>query len=187
LSQTEYSEPQLIHDCQRGDSGAFRVLVEQYRSTLFGTAYLMVRDRQLAEEAVQNATLKMWEHIASLRDNGSVKPWMMRILVNEVNQQFRKKRVPTVPLEEAADVADDCDADELLIQNENHHLLKQALVMLPPDQKEAIVLRYFADMTIPEIASATSEREGTIKSRISRGLERMEKMLAEEYRHGERR
>jgi RNA polymerase sigma-70 factor (ECF subfamily) len=154
---------------------------------LFGTAYLMVKDRQKAEEIVQDATLKIWEHIASLRDHNSVKPWMMRILVNEVKQQFRKKQVPTVPLEEAEELPDDCSVDESLIRSENHHILKQALGMLPHEQQEVIILRYSADMTIPEIASVTSVREGTIKSRISRALERMQKIMAGNDGHRERR
>lgn len=187
MNKATYSVEELIQRSQRGDGEAFRILIEQYRSALFGTAYLMVRDRQIAEEAVQDAILKMWQHIASLRDHERVKPWLMRILVNEVNHQFSKKSVLTVPLDQASELADDCDADEMLIQGENNHLLKQALAMLPVEQKKVVVLRYFADLTIPEIAAATSNPEGTIKSRISRALDRLRKIMNNSNERGERR
>jgi RNA polymerase sigma-70 factor (ECF subfamily) len=85
-------------------------------------------------------------------------------------------------MEYATEITDDYDADEELVQNENHHLLRQSLSLLPAEQREAVVLRYFADLTIPEIAATTSARQGTIKSRLSRALDRLEKIMGEEQR-----
>jgi hypothetical protein len=58
LNKPEYSEEKLIHLSQKGDEGAFRTLVECYRSELFGTAYLITQDRQMTEEAVQETIIK---------------------------------------------------------------------------------------------------------------------------------
>ncbi len=183
MNKPVFSEQELIRHCQQGDGEAFRFLIEQYRSALFGTAYLMVRDRQAAEEVVQETILKMWQHISSLRDYSRVKPWLMQILVNEVKHQFRKKRVTTVPLEQATELTDDYNADQILINSENHHALRRALLTLPPEQKEVVVLRYFADLTIPEIAAATSIREGTVKSRISRALNHLGEILSDSNKY----
>jgi RNA polymerase sigma-70 factor (ECF subfamily) len=174
----ESQEAALVRRCQTGDKEAFRVLVEQYRSVLFGTAYLMIRDRGLAEDIVQEALVQMWKHLPSFRLKSSVKTWMVRIVINEVKQQFRKKQVLMVPLEQVSEIAVDFDeAATAMIQNEERQHLKQALEQLPAEQKEAVILRYFSDLTVPEIAAVMGEREGTIKSRLSRALDRLGKIL----------
>jgi RNA polymerase sigma-70 factor (ECF subfamily) len=102
----------------------------------------------------------------------------VRIVVNEVKQQFRKKQVPTVPLEQASQVTDDLDKAEIaMIRNGERQHLKQALERLPAEQKEAVVLHYFSELTIPEIATVTGQREGTIKSRLSRALSHLGEIL----------
>ncbi|MFA5629622.1 MAG: sigma factor [Dehalococcoidales bacterium] len=94
MGEQEYSEEKLVKRCQKGDEVAFRILVEKYKNLLLGTAYLILKNRQSAEEVVQETVLKMWKKLPSLRDRGSLKPWLMRILVNEANRQFRKKSIP---------------------------------------------------------------------------------------------
>lgn len=174
MGESEYSEEKLVKRCQKGDEGSFRVLVEQYRDLLLGTAYLILKDRQSADEVVQETVIKMWENLPSLHDSRSLKPWLMRIVVNEANRQFRKKSIPTVSLEYASEIPDDdYNIDEQLIQEENHQMLREALSSLSPEQREVIVLRYFSDLTVPEIAAAVSIPEGTVKSRISRALDKL--------------
>ena len=174
----ESQEAALVRCCQAGDKEAFRTLVEQYRSVLFGTAYLMMRDRGLAEDVVQEALVQTWKHLPSFRLKSSVKTWMVRIVINEVKQQFRKKQVPTVSLEQVSEVTDNLDkAETAVIQNEERWHLKQALEKLPVEQREAVVLRYFSELTVPEIAVVTGQREGTIKSRLSRALSHLGEIL----------
>jgi len=160
---TESEEAALIHRCQAKDEEAFRMLVEKYKKVMFGTAYLMTRDRGLAEDAMQEALIQMWKHLPSLRQGITLKAWLIRIVVNEVNRQGRKKRVLTVPLEDAPEIADDCDDIEtMIIRNETHLQLRRTVEMLPSDQREVVVLRYFSDLTVPEIASVMGKQEGTI-------------------------
>jgi RNA polymerase sigma-70 factor (ECF subfamily) len=174
----EPKEAALVRRYQSGDKEAFRMLVEQYRGALFGTAYFMTQDRGLAEDAVQEALVQMWKHLPSLRLQGSIKVWLVRIVVNEVKQQFRKKQVPTVPLEQSFEVIDNLNAaDAAIMREEEHQQLRQALEMLPSEQREAVVLRYFSELTVPEVARVLGEREGTVKSRLSRALDRLGEIL----------
>jgi RNA polymerase sigma-70 factor (ECF subfamily) len=179
LSESE--EAAIVRRCQAGDKEAFRVLVKQHSRALFGTAYLMTRDRGLAEDAVQRALVQIWKHIQALRLQSSLKAWLIRIVVNEVNQQSRKKRVPTVPLEETSEVVGDPDeAEAVVVRHEQQQSIKRALEMLPSKQREAVVLKYFSDLTVPEIATITGQREGTIKSRLSRALDRLGEIIHNE-------
>lgn len=174
----ESQEAALVHRCQAGDKEAFRALIELHQGLLFGTAYIMTQDRSLAEDAVQEALIQIWKQLPSLRLQSRIKAWLVRIVMNEVKQQFRKRRVTTVSLEQASEVADNHDGAEIaMIRNEERQQTRQALEMLSSDQKEAVVLRYFSDLTIPEVAAVTGEHEGTIKSRLSRALDRLGKIL----------
>jgi RNA polymerase sigma-70 factor (ECF subfamily) len=175
----EPDEVTLIRRCQSGDKEAFRSLVEKYRSVLFGTAYLITREKESAEDAVQRSLLQMWKHISSLRLRSSLKAWLIRIVINEVNQ--RKKRLPVVSVEEIPEVAGDPDETETTaISNERNRRLRKALEVLSNDQRQVIILRYFSDLTVPEIAAATGTREGTVKSRLSRALDRLGEVLRDE-------
>lgn len=172
-------EAVLIRRCQAGDKEAFRMLVEQYRSVLFGTAYLMMRDRGLAEDAVQEALIQVWKHLPSFHLKSSIKTWLVRIVINEVKQQFRKKKLPVIPLESVNEETGMPDeADTALIRSEERLSLRLALNRLQPDQREAVVLRYYSELTVPEIAAVTDQREGTIKARLSRALDHLGEILS---------
>ena len=135
-------ETAAIRRCQAGDKEAFRVLAEEYERMLFGVAYLMTRDRELASDVVQETLLKMWKHLPSLRGDG-LKPWLTRILVNEVRQRGRKRETPTVPIEEAFEVAGKERMERGIERDELGEAVREAVSALPDQQKEAIVLRYF--------------------------------------------
>ncbi len=174
----EPEEVTLIRRCQSGDKEAFRCLVDKYRSVLFGIAYLMTRNKESAEDAVQRSLLQMWKHIPSLRLRTSLKAWLTRIVINEVNQLHRKKRLPTVRVKETLEVAGDPnEVETTAISHERHRRLKEALEVLPKDQREVVILRYFSELTVPEIAAVTGTREGTVKSRLSRALNRLGEIL----------
>ena len=154
------------------------MLVEQYSSTLFGTAYLIMRDKGLAEDAVQEALIQIWKHLPVFRLQSSLKTWLVRIVINEVKQQIRRKKPIMIPLESANDEAGSLDEPEAaLIRSEERDSLRQALGRLQPEQRETVVLRYYSELTVPEIAAVTGQREGTIKSRLSRALDRLGEIL----------
>jgi RNA polymerase sigma-70 factor, ECF subfamily len=178
MNNAVHCEEDLIERSRRGDEDAFRTLVEQYQRLLFGTAYLILKDSPAAEEAVQETIVKMWKHLLSLRDSRSIRAWLIRIVVNESKQQLRKKKFITVPLDEAAEIAESDDTDELMMRNEDNHALVKALELLSPEQKEVIILRYFTELTVPEIAKVTDTREGTIKSRLGRALDRLHEIMS---------
>lgn len=181
-------EAALVQRCQTGDTEAFRMLVEVHRKMLFGVAYLMTRDRGMAEDAVQESLIQIWQHLPSLRRPNSIKPWSVRIVVNEVKQQLRKKQVPTTPLETVPDIPSELDEPgKEMMQAEKRQFIRQALNKLPQAQKEAVILRYSSDLTVPEIAEILNQPEGTIKSRLSRALSRLNGLFQNDGVSGEGR
>ena len=176
------TDHEAIQRCQQGDREAFRQLVDRYRDVLFGTAVLMTGNRAVAEEQVQEALLSAWRGIRGFRLGSPVKPWLVRILVNAVLSQQRRRALPTVQL-------NDTGTDELCLGGgdpasaldalEDRVVLRRAIANLSPDHREVVALRYFAGLTVPETARALGVREGTIKSRLHRALAVLREQLDE--------
>ena len=167
------TDNEAIARCKDGDREAFRHLVERYKDVLFGTAVLMTGNRAVAEEQVQEALLSAWRGIRGFRQGSPFKPWLLRILVNAVLSQQRRRTLSTVHLdgnmpEEPA--ATEIDPASTLDALESRMELRSAISGLSPDHRQVIALRYFADLTVPEVARALGVREGTVKSRLHRAL-----------------
>lgn len=163
--------------CQNGDRDAFRHVVEQYKNPLYGTAYLMTGNAAIAEEHVQEAFLRAWRGIRTFRRGRPLKPWLMRILVNTVLAERRRRSLATAPLDESAPIAAPTRSAESIEASEDREALRQALARLSPEHRQVVVLRYFADLTVPQVARSAGVREGTVKSRLHRALRQMRELL----------
>ena len=176
------TDNEAIMRCQNGDRDAFRFLVERYKDVLFGTAVLMTGNRALAEEQVQEALLSAWRGIRGFRLGRPLKPWLLRILVNSVLSHQRRRVLTTVNLDgNGPDMPEAIAPDpaESLYALENRLALRRAIAGLSPDHRQAVVLRYFAGLTVPEVAGTLGVREGTVKSRLHRALAVLRQQLEE--------
>ncbi|MCH7844155.1 MAG: RNA polymerase sigma factor [Chloroflexi bacterium] len=165
--------------CQGGDREAFRHLVEGYGDVLYGTAYLMTGNTALAEEHVQDAFLSAWRGIKGFRIGYPVKPWLVRILVNTVTAQRRRRSVPVDPLNIAEAQSGAGDPAELAESIESGQRVNQAISTLSDEHNTVVTLRFFAGLTVPQVAQALGRREGTIKSRLHRALQHLRRELEE--------
>lgn len=172
------TDDEAVLACQNGDRDAFRHVVERHKDVLFGTAVLMTGNRREAEEHVQEALLSAWRGIRGFQRERPIKPWLVRILVNVVISYRRKQAVPTVPIDEPGELSDLVDIGESLEAQEERQMLRSALSRLSPEHRQVVVLRYFAELTVPEVARAIRTREGTVKSRLSRALEQLRGQLS---------
>ncbi len=172
------SEDLNIARCQEGDREAFRVLVDRHKDVLYGTAILMTGNRAVAEEIVQEAFLSAWRGIGGFKRGQPLKPWLTRILVNGVLAQKRKRSIPTVPIEDSDGTGAPSVSDHTEVI-ERRAILRQALTKLAPEQQKLVVLRYFSELTVPEIAGTMGIKEGTVKSRLHRALGRLREHLEE--------
>ena len=180
IGESSLSEEELIHRSQAGDWNAFELLLERHRTALARTAYLATRDRESVQDVMQEALIQIWKDLPSYRPYGSFRAWTLKILLNKARKHYRKKRVKTVPLEAATEVSGDADGPEDTIEREERmHHLRQALDLLTADHREVLILRYYNELTVPEIARALGCFEGTVKSRLSRAHKRLEQVLSE--------
>ena len=173
------TEDQAVMRCQHGERDAFRYLVERYQDVVFGTAYNMTGNRALAEELAQEAFLSAWKGIRSFRRGRPFKPWLIRILVNAVMAHRRRRSVETTPIEESEWAEDAEHPADLAESRSEQQTLQQAIRGLGPEHRQVVVLRYFADMTVPEVAQASGVRQGTVKSRLHRAHQALRQQLAD--------
>ncbi len=172
------TEELAIARCQDGDRDAFRYVVERYKDVLFGTACLMTGNRSHAEDHVQEALLSAWRGIRGFRKGYPLKPWLVRILVNVVLSQRRRRSLPVRSLEEEEDLrGDTADPAEAAATQDDRRAVRTALAGLSLEHRQVIVLRYFAELTVAEVAQSLDVREGTVKSRLSRALGSLEERL----------
>ncbi len=172
---------ELVTRAREGDVPAFEELVRRYQATAFRVAWLAVRDRGDAEDAVQEAFVKAYFALPRFRLGSPFRPWILRIVANEAHNRRRSSRrrdglalrvaatdpVEAVPSPETA-VLGRSDADALLA----------ALDRLPERERMVVAFRYLFEMSEAETAEALDLRPGTVKSRLSRALVRLRTELA---------
>jgi RNA polymerase sigma-70 factor (ECF subfamily) len=168
----------LVEQASRGDHEAFGMLLGTRLARLEAAARLILRDVELAHDAVQEATLRAWRNIRGLRDPDRFDAWLRRLTVNACLDLARRRRgrvveVEFTPLHEPA-VADTAtevsDAD----------YVARMLALLDPAQRAVIVLHYYLDLSLPETATALGIPLGTAKSRLNRALAAMRIRVADE-------
>jgi RNA polymerase sigma-70 factor (sigma-E family) len=137
-------------------------------------AYLLTGDRYRAEDVVADAFIKVYKRWSS-GGIDNVRAYLRRAVVNEVNSKFR--RLALERREAAKRSGDDRGARSAEDQLADHELIAAALATLPQRQRTAVVLRYFNDLPEREVAEILGVSVGTVKSSVSRGLDRMRHVL----------
>lgn len=178
-------EAQAIRRCQAGDKEAFRFVVERYGKLMYATAYQMTRNHARAQELTQDALVLAWRGINSFQ-GGSLKAWLVRILTNRGISLSRRRELdaatlddPESPITVADESQDPAAAAVLALERDR---IRAALSTLPEDQQKVVSLRFFSELSVSETAAALGVREGTVKSRLSRALDKLREALAEEQR-----
>lgn len=137
------------------------------------TAYLILGNRLDAEDAVQEAFLRAWKFRDSLAQGTSFRPWLYRVVVNTCNSKLRKEiphRDQRARLEALVNVASIDDAIGRIAVSQD---IMSALGDLPAHLRVVVVLRYYADLSEREIATAIARQPGTVKSRLNEARRRL--------------
>jgi len=129
-------------------------------------AGLILGDASEAEDAVQDALLRAWRSVGGLRDADGFGAWFDRILVNGCRDRLRRRKtIHFIPLEATIDPATEADPLRELAE---HDALVAGLRVLDPDERVVVVLHYWADLSVQDIADRTGAPVGTVKSRLHR-------------------
>ena len=178
-------ESRLIERASRGDAQAFNELMAQHERRMYAVAARMCGNHEDAQDCLQEAMLRAYRAIASFKGQSSFSTWVYRITTNAcLDELRRRKNRPNTSLDVLLDTgwspSDGGNAPEKhALRAERMRKLQEYIRELPEDMRAAIVLRDVQGMSYDDIATALNTNVGTIKSRISRGRERLrEKIMA---------
>lgn len=160
--------------CLAGDSAAFEVIVERHQRVLFTVAFRMLGDYDAANDAVQNAFVNAYRKLDTFDIRRRFFSWIYRILVNECFNDRRDRRVHEPITPELATVGSPAD---LLEADERRRLVQTAILALPIEHRQVIVLRHFTELSYEEIADVVGVPAKTVKSRLHTARERLSQML----------
>jgi len=181
--RVESDEAHLIARAKRGDQHAYGQLLARHQKVAFKAAYLITGSATEAEDATQEACMKAWLALGRFRPGALFRPWLVQIAVNEARNRRRAagrrdglilRLGPGVTESSAAPSAE----TEAFADEERARLLA-AVGRLREDDQLIIAARYFLALSEAEAAIALGLRRGTVKSRLSRALGRLERQLEE--------
>ena len=170
----ESVEIQLVNAARCGETEAFGRLYESYYATMVWLAYAILLDRNLAEDAAQQAFVKAAEKLGDLKNVNRFGAWLGRICRNEAYQLMRNRQrtqVSLTPQHEPA-VCDDPGSTD-----DHQHVVKAAVDRLPEMYREIVVLHYYQHLDYRQISTILCIAEATVRGRLFRARKKIEKML----------
>ena len=158
----------ILERAQQGDERAFAALVDVHLARLDAAARLVLRDPELARDAVQECLIRAWHDLAGLRDPDRLEAWLYRLTVNACFDLIRQRRRRVLEVElMAADAPIMPDYTGSLVESE---LIHRALGRLDPGQRAVVALHFLVGMPLTEVAATLRIPVGTAKSRLHQSL-----------------
>ena len=181
------NDHELIARYVDGDEQSFEVLLHRYKSKIYTSIYLFVKDHALAEDIFQEVFIKIIDTLRRGKYNheGKFVQWAMRISYNMcVDHHRRNKRRSHLNPTEDFDIFDvlrhsDDGPDQIIMRSETHNRIRYLVDSLPEEQREVVILRHYADMSFKEIAGLTGVSINTALGRMRYALINIRKLMSE--------
>lgn len=176
------NDEDLLAALGRGDADALGLLYDRYRRLAMAVAYRILGDTAAAEDVLQDAFVQVWRNHGSFRpDRGSVRSWLLPIVRNAAIDRHRGREGRARqdrPIDEIEFLlGEDDDPHQHAVAAFQADQLRAAMLGLPDEQREAILLAFFDGLTHQEIAERTGVPLGTVKGRMRLGLRKMRQQL----------
>jgi RNA polymerase sigma-70 factor (ECF subfamily) len=179
------TDAELIASYRGGSEAAFEKLVEKYKSRVYTTIYLIVKDQAIAEDLLQDVFVKVVHTLTAdgYNEEGKFQPWLMRIAHNLAIDHFRRsKRYPTIIMEDGSNVFNTLkfaeeSIEDARVKEDTVELVRKLIDELPESQKQVLIMRHYMDLSFQEIAEQTGVSINTALGRMRYALINMRKKL----------
>jgi RNA polymerase sigma-70 factor (ECF subfamily) len=188
-------ESALVAAAKAGDISAFETLVGRYERKIFRLTQNITQNREDAEDAMQEAFLKAYEHLQAFEGNSRFYTWLVRIAVNQALMKLRKRRPNVVSLDEEVDTGEDMVPREVedwgpspadrYAQTELSEILTKVIGELDPSFRIVFQLRDIEELSTEETAEALGLSVPAVKSRLLRARLKLRQTLNQYFRRGE--
>lgn len=162
------NESDLIINIQNGDSDSFRKLYDLYKNRVVRMAYLITGNQASAEDVAQEAFVKCYFEIGKLQNPECFKTWFCRLLVRTAWKHVanEKRNVPVQDIFENSKMAEEKSIEQLYLDAEASNILYRQIQKLDKKKQTTVMLFYYSELSIKEIAQVMGCLEGTVKSRL---------------------
>lgn len=177
--QADCTDNEIIAEILKGQREGFAVLVRRHQQAAYKMALVLLRHPADAEDAVSEAFVKAYAALPGCREGTNFKSWLLKITYNCCHDILRKRTVTgnyagTDPADTAVDEADPLEA---LIELEDKQALWAALARLGPEDRSAVVMKYYHGLSYRDIAAALDWPMGTVATRLFRAREKLHRIL----------
>lgn len=176
-------EIEMIKKIQKGDMQAFEQVFERYKSKALKTVYLMTGDKVVSEDVVQEAFVKCYSSIKSLRHPEYFKTWFFKLLIR-TTWQYMKKEKKILPAEGILEMVEEKCAQSYLVKLEQEaaiNVLYEEMSKLDIKLQTTLTLYYYGGFSVKEIANIMGCFEGTVKSRLYTGRNKLKNNLLAQH------
>jgi len=187
VDERKLEDRRLIKQARAGDQKAFEKLLTKYRNLVYHVMMRMVRNPQEAEDLCQEAFIKAFGALASFNEEFAFSTWLMKIATNNCIDFLRKKKLRTYSIDEPIQYKEEKVQVELpdrepsperqMLDEERSKMINDAIQSLPPRYRHVIVLRHKEEKSYEEIAELLKLPLGTVKARIFRAREMLNKKM----------
>jgi len=169
---------ELIRKAKKNDTKAFGTLYELFYKRIYRFVYYMIYDPHISQDLVQTIFVKTWKSLPSFEvSKGTFQAFIFAIARNTVIDYQRKKKV--LAIDSMDSLPSNENIEDKLVSQQQKKILYKTLSYLKPIEKQLIVLRYFEELSIAEVASVVRKEEGAVRVRIHRILRKMKEYIAE--------
>ena len=170
------SDIDLVKQTKRGSTSAFHTLYVRYLDPIYRYFFFQTKDKFLAEDLAQEVFIRIWKSIASYKkERGNFTSWMYRIAHNLLVDHYRGKR--TLSLKEGLEASYSEDWFEKLDRDEKIQNIKKALEGLTQDYQEVVILRFFEDLTVEEVALIVDKSEENVRVIQHRAIRKLKEII----------
>lgn len=177
-------EQELLSAVRAGNRQAAEILVRRYYQQVYAFLFRMTGDPHTAADLAQDSFIKALSSLHSYRQEGKFSSWLLAIASNKAKDHWRlQARRDAALFDDERLVGEDSTVD-LATTTHRRDMVRNALARLPASQREAVILRYYHDLRVKDIAVVTGSNLSTVKSRLRLGLLRLKKYLDGEIDDG---
>ena len=175
-------EPTLIRHAANGDAAAWEPLMLAHQQAVFRLSYLLLGDPDDAEDIAQETFLRAWKYLKRFDATRPLRPWLLSIASNLASNRRRSAGRYLAALTRAfRDEPTSSTIEENSSQHTHANDLWKAVQTLKLPDQQIVYLRYFLDLTVSETAEVLQVAEGTVKSRLSRALEKLRNIIQQDF------
>jgi RNA polymerase sigma-70 factor (ECF subfamily) len=187
IEQRKLEDHKLINLAKEGDQRSFEALLNKYRNLVYHVMFKMVGNSQEAEDLTQEAFIKAFRALSSFNEEFAFSTWLMKIATNNCIDYLRKKKLRVFSIDEPVKYKDeelqfeipdhDPSPERQLLEEERSKFINNAIESLPPRYRHVILLRHKEEKSYEEIAEILDLPLGTVKARIFRAREMLNKKM----------